>query len=349
MRLTAGFAIVLLIGAIASGDDTESVLLKEPRAWRGVIEVESRRHPAQKGGSEEIQTERAEFIALTDPKATVGARGQLKLRLRRGTARWTLKINQKETKRGRQVTTRGAGAGDLPVSLSGSLDVATGRIELRTSTSSQRLVANTTLSGSDDVGFNTYRSVATRSPFLGSLKESGKLDADQRSAKGERTFDLKTGRFPRRVTVRWSFARLDPEVRGTIVDHNGKPIAGLKVIARTMAPAGPGTEAYLKMREGVTDRAGRFAIPAELGSWGVAVVPRVEKGLLTSGWSKTDAALLRFDEVPELSITLTRYELARLPRAHQLAGSFRGDVQRYLTYIKKRYPARRLSLAAVKP
>ena len=81
MRNAVPIALVLLICGRSPADDVKSVLLKQPRAWRGVIEVDSRRIPHGTDEGEEIQTERAEFIALTNPRSTLGSTGLLKLRM----------------------------------------------------------------------------------------------------------------------------------------------------------------------------------------------------------------------------------------------------------------------------
>jgi len=331
-------AVLLMLLPHLGAEPGTPLPLREARAWRGVIEVE-----ALAADGCETQTERVEFVAETAPRRTLGAPSRLKLQLRRATGHWKLAIDRTRAKRGRSFALKGSGAGELRMSLTGELDMASGRVVLRPRVQSRRLVAKTTLSGVGAQGFGTYRSVASRRACTGGDVEQGKLDADRRSAKGERSYDDVADGFARKVTVRWTLERIDPEVRGRVVDRAGRPIKGLRVVASTvrLAHNRPGT--FVDRREATTDSDGRFAIPAVLSTWGIRVVARREGDVITAGWLGNDSAALRFDHVPDVAIKVERYRLSSMPQPALLQGRFRGDVERYLDYVTRRFSKARIA------
>ncbi len=337
------FIALLLLASVASPlpdrPDTP-IPLKESRAWRGTIEVQAR---SADGG--ETQTESAVFVVETSPRRTAGAGHRLKLRMRRASGTWKISLDTKRAKSGRTYVQQGTGSGALRLDVTGELNMLSGAVVLRPRVQSPRFVAKTTLSGTGAGGFGTYRSIASRRSCIGRDWERGTLDADRRRASGEREFNDIAGGVARKVTVRWTLERIDPEVRGRVVDHEGKPVAGLKVVARTIRVAGnrPGT--YLVALEAETDKDGRFTMPAKLGTYGVQVNARRDGDLIIGGWLRSDAAVLRFDDVPELKITIDRYRLSRLPQPHLLARNFRGDVDRYLEYVRRRNSKARIAAA----
>jgi len=339
------FIALLLLASVASPlpDRPDTPLpLREIRAWRGTIEVEAR---SADGG--ETQAESAVFVVETSPRRTAGARHRLKLRLRRATGTWNISIDNKRAKGRRAFVQQGSGSGALRLDVTGELDMLSGAVVLRPRVQSPRFVAKTTLSGTGTGGFGTYRSVASRRSCIGRDWERGTLDAERRRASGEREFKDIVGGVARKVTVRWKLERIDPEVRGRVVDHAGKPVAGLKVVARTIRVAGnrPGT--YLEALEAETDEDGRFTMPAKLGTYGVQVNARRDGDLIIGGWLRSDAAILLFDNVPDLRITIDRYRLSRLPQPHLLARNFRGDVDRYLEYVRRRYSKARIAASRI--
>lgn len=330
---------LLLLALPAFGAEPDLPLpLREPRAWRGVIEVE-----ALAVDGHETQTERVEFIAETAPRRTLGGATRLKLQLRRASGQWKLVIDRLRAKRGSSYALKGYGAGDLRPLLTGELDMASGRVVLRPRVQSTRLLAKTTLSGVGAQGFGTYRSVASRRACIGRDVETGQLDAQRRTAKGERSYNDIVDGVARKVTVRWTLERLDPEVRGRVVDSAGRPVKGLRVVASTVRLAGnrPGT--YVDRREATTDADGRFAIPVVLATWGVQVVARREGDIITAGWLGNDSAAVRFDHVPDIAIQVERYRLSSMPQPALLDRRYRGDVGRYVDYVTRRYSKARLA------
>ena len=340
--------VALLPGAtVLQADEPGDLLLKQSRAWRGFVEVEAHRPPDTRITGDEIQKERVEFVAVTNPGRTGDARHRLQLKLVRSTGKWSLKLDLRESKGAGEVATRGSTAGAMNFTLDGVLDVRSGAVRLRFGTRAQRILAKTTMSGMDGSGFATFRNVATRRTILDGLVETGALNTERSKASGDREFVLKRGAQTRKVRIRWMLERLEPEVRGRILDQHGSPIAGLRVVARTLSPAGPGVVASTIMIEGKSDADGRFRIPAKPGTWGVEIPGRVQKGVLTRGWAKSDAVQLRFDNVPDLAITAVTYRLDRLPRSHLLARNFRNDVDRYMEYVERRNSKARLAAARV--
>ena len=339
MRFLRIFLPFFLLGTPVLGDE---VLLREVRAWRGEWTVVGRGDPGPAGRGSDVQTERVTFLAITDPRVTVGARERLKIRLRRSEGTWKLALDLKERKGAGELATTGGGSGELHFLLNGVLDVKRRRVHLRTGARPHRLVARMTLSGVDAKGLAALRTVASRTPYTAGLDEWGALSEDGRTAHGERTFVDRRGRYPRTVTVRWKMVRLDPEVKGRVLDQHGRPVVGATVLARSVAGGG------LQLRRATTDDEGRFRIEAQFGSWGVQVIGHEKGGIVTGGWVKADVARVRFDAAPEVEVRVKRYRLAWLPRSHLLAEHFRGDVDRFLTYLKRREPALRMTYAEVR-
>jgi len=343
--LWALFAALLLGISPARAGDEVNALLKSPRAWRGVVEVESSLQTAKFLAGDEIQRERVEFVVLTDPARTAGADHMLKLRLARAKGNWSLKIDLRDSRGASEISTKGAASGALNFVVDGIIDVARGEVRLRFGTRGQRMLAKTTSSGVSGAGFATFRNVATRRSILEGLVETGSLDARRAKAEGAREFVLKRGRYTRKVRIRWSLEHLEPVVRGRILDQHGQPVAGLVVIARTLSPAGPGRVASTLRLEAKSGPDGRFRIPARIGTWGIEVQGRLVNGVLTRGWVKSDAVRLRFDHVPNLSIEAVAYAYPKLPRTRLLARHFRSDVNVYMAYIERRHTKAQLALA----
>ena len=92
-RISADFRIrmrALLVFLLATPVFADDIPLREVRAWQGEISVESRGEPGKAGSGAEVQKEKVTFVALTDPRRTVGARERLELRLRRTEGSWSL-------------------------------------------------------------------------------------------------------------------------------------------------------------------------------------------------------------------------------------------------------------------
>ncbi len=334
---------VLLLFLLATPVLADDVLLREVRAWRGEVIVESRSDPGSAGSGSEVQIEKATFTALTEPRRTMGAREKLRLQLRRTEGSWDLLIDLKEHKSGGDLATKGHGSGELNFAINGSIDVSTGLVRFKTGARPNRFVTRTTLSGVDAQGLAVFRTVATRNSFLSALDEQGELSKDRREASGKRSFVDRHGKYPRNVTVRWKLVRLDPEVRGRVLDQNDRPVPNIAVHARTWSAG------RMLVHKALTDAEGKFAIPAHFATWGVQVTGREENGIVTSGVNIADATVVKFDSVPEVDARVKRYRLVRLPRYQLLATHFRGDVDRFLDYLAKRVPAARLARAEITP
>jgi len=334
------FLALLLLAAPAPAGE---VLLQEMRAWRGRISIEARAEPAKSAEGSEVQAEEVEFLVVTDPRYTAGARERLQLRLRSSEGKWNLRLDLNEQRGGGDVATRGSGEGSLHFALNGVVDLENRRVLLQTAVKPDRFLARTTLSGMEGKRVATFRTVATRYPFLDGLDVSGELVDDGRAARGERTYVDRHGPYPRTVTLKWSLERLDPVVRGRVVDQNDQAVSGVRVVARTWGSG------RMLAREAETDAEGRFAIPAHFASWGVQIVGREDDGIVVAGLVRPDAVALRLDDVPELEFRVTRYRLRALPRPELLAGHFGGNVDKYMEYIAARHDARVLARARVTP
>jgi len=329
-------ALILLAAPVFADD----VLLDEVRAWKGEIEIVAR--SGREDGGEEVQSEKATFVAVTDPRRTAGSRERLQLRLRRSEGSWSLAIDRREDKGEGELVTRGSGEGRLHLSLNGVVDTEKGIVRIKTGVRPRRLVAKTLLSGVDAKGLATFRTVASRVPYMGGLDEAAALGKG-RVVSGGRTFEDRGGQYPRTVEVKWRLERLDPEVKGRVLDQHGEPVAGLQVLARTFTSGG------MLLREGETDSFGRFSIPVHFTTWGVEIVGRVEDGVLTGGAVEPDAAPLKFDDVPDLELRVTRYELRALPRTELLETHFDGNVKKFLEYLGRRVPRAVMARAEVRP
>ena len=99
------------------------------------------------------------------------------------------------------------------------------------------------------------------------------------------------------------------------------------------------------VRTGKSGADGRFSIPAHFGPWGVVVKGTHIDGIVTSGWSQTDAVTLKLVEESDLEIRVERYQLYKLPKSGFLRSKFRGDVDAYLAYLTRRVSAARLKAA----
>jgi len=339
---------VLLLAAVSAAEDEKKpALLAEARGWRGVVELESQLQAGKGDRSEEVQTERAEFFAVTDPRKSAEPEHLLPLLVGRIQGEWAVRLDLREKRSGREVANKGAESGRLNFVFAGTVDARTGAVRLRFGTRGQRFSVKTTLSGMDTDGFATFRSVALRRSLLDGLVEIGALDEGGLRATGEREFEVKRGTFVRKVRIRWSLERLEPEVRGRVVDQHGQPVEGLQVIARTRDTSKEWFESGTLVREAKTGADGKFRVPVEFGTWGVEIPGRVDGGVLTRGWVQPDAAQIRFDNVPDFKVEAIRYVFARLPQRHLLERKFQGDVNRYMAFIERRYSKASLARARV--
>ena len=228
--------------------------------------------------------------------------------------------------------------------MGGELDAGTGRYRLVVRTTPVRLVAKTTLSGIDRGSFRTFRTVTARASFLDGLELKGL--AKERG--GSRTFVDKKAGLVRDVVVRWTLERVDPVLKGRVLDHLGRPVAGLRLLAKTTNPARIRQRLPPLLRKGVTDRNGRFAIDVFFAHWGLEAVGVAREGLVVEGVRHKTGIAVRFKNAPRAELTVNVYRLKALPYARLVHRYFKGDVSRYLAYVRERVDAAALDRALVR-
>ena len=107
----------------------------------------------------------------------------------------------------------------------------------------------------------------------------------------------------------------------------------------------------MMVRSGETDDQGHFEIPCLTGFWRVFTIGQLvrdEEGAILIAGAQLDSVNIRFDDVPTLDMTITRYRLLALPRPGLLR-RFSGDVDKYLAHLRERAPAIVLARAEIKP
>ncbi|MDH3592242.1 MAG: DUF4198 domain-containing protein, partial [Planctomycetota bacterium] len=133
------------------------------------------------------------------------------------------------------------------------------------------------------------------------------------------------------------------------VDHLGRPLAGVEVLARYQNAARIRQRLPPLLRKAKTDADGRFTIPAHIGFWRVQVLGRFENGALTAGRILSDGATLTREGSPDLAVQLEVYELKKLPRPLLYLKQFQRDGVRYLEHLRKHYSKARLAAALLVP
>jgi len=344
--------LVLILAAFLAAQaraEPGNELLLEKRAWRGFVEVTSSSWPPPGGKGGETQTERAEFVVITEPPRRTIGWAKLIFALKESKGRYTLALDTREGEGKKLRTAQGSGSGRLHVTVLGFLEPKTRKYRLALQVTPRDLIARHTIAGFADGRFTTWRCILSRRPFLAAFDHTGVADKDLRVMEGAKTFTDRRVRLARKVTVKWRVERVDPVLKGRVVDHHGRPLAGIKVVAST-TNAGRRTNGLPPIfKEGVTDEAGRFSIDAWWSHWQVRVKAERRKGLVLAGGRVENGVQLRFDDVPGVTMTVPVYRLEVLPRFRKLPGHFQDDVERYLEWIRPRVPSRRLEVALTPP
>jgi len=348
----AALLVLLSVGAVSAraqeGRDRTPVELLEARAWRGFVEVDARSREGGpvKGG--EHQVERLEFVVLTEPLRNAVVAPQLSFRPREADARWSFTVDRTVGEGTEAEILKGENADRLHATVRGFVQPTVGRYALAVSVLPDKLVIPCTLTGFKDGLPATYRSVLERRPFLLDFSAEGECEDGGRRMRGERTLLDSSEPHERDVTIRWEITRVDPVLAGLLTGPGGMPLEGVKVLARTTNPGRVRQGIPPLLREATTDADGRFEIPASFAIWSLEVVGYVENGLIHEGFFASEVAL-RLEEVPRFDRELNVYRLADLPRAGQLDGYFRGDVGRYLSWLRARVPEATMEAARVLP
>ena len=345
MRLLLASTLLLTVSIRA--DDAQ---LREPRAWRGTIRVRALSDEPEGGKGREEQTESAEFMLVTEPPRVSVMAPRLAFELRESEGSYALRIDTREPGRadGESVSVKGAGAGRLHLHAEGWFEPKTGKYRLELRADPDRLVALTTMSGIEGGRFQTFRHAESRPTYLDSFVAEGKVDGDGRTIRGERSFSDKSGALRRDVHVAWTLRRVDPAIEGRVVDHAGRPLEGVKILARTTNPERVRKRMPPILLEGVTDAAGRFRIDAFRAFWRFEVLAAVRPGgdpEVIAGREIEEGAEVRFDSAPDLEIALDVYRLAALPDAERLQRAFAGDAKRYLEFVRAKYSPEELRRA----
>ncbi len=348
MRCLGLILVFHLLGQNAHGEAHSDVLAEE-RAWRGVLEVSSKSLPPPGGKGGETQTERVEFLLTTKPPRRTAGWAKLTFTQRETTGHYTLTVDTSEGTGESARTTKGQGAGRLHAKIVGFLEPKTRAYRLAVAVTPDRIVAMQTLSGFAKGRFTTWRHVAGRRAFLAKFDHTGTASADLSVMEGEKTFVDRKVRLRRDVTVRWRIERIDPVLRGRVVDHNGAPLAGVEVVATNRTPQRRAQGLPPLRKEGRTDANGEYKIDVWWGHWNVAVAGKRERGLVMAGARTSNTAHVRFDRVDPVPLTVPVYRLAALPTAHKLVRHFQGDVAAYLAWITPRVPKARLRAALAPP
>ncbi|MHC4933021.1 MAG: carboxypeptidase-like regulatory domain-containing protein [Planctomycetota bacterium] len=342
MRLAG---LLLLLALPASG--SAGILATEKRAWRGVFEVRSLSREPTDGQGREEQRERVEFLLVSTPPDARVRVPRVPFELRKGTGSFHLRVDVTEGKGKEAVLTHGQRDGPLYPRISGVLNPKTGFCGLQVVITPKELVTKATLSGIDKGRFQTFRTVLTRALFLQGLKVEGELTGDGRLFEGERKLVDREGKHPRDVTITWRMERVDPVVAGRVVDHLGRPVPDIEVLARTTNPQRVRNRMPPIVKRVQTDAHGRFAMDAFWGQWSLEVVGAERGGTVFESRTLEGGVNLRFDDAPEVEVTLRAYRLRALPDSKLLKGHFRGDVGAYLEYIRRRAADERMRRALV--
>ncbi|MGH7163534.1 MAG: carboxypeptidase-like regulatory domain-containing protein [Planctomycetota bacterium] len=344
-------AALLALAAVAGADDAP---LREPRVWRGVVEIRATSKSPPQGKGREEQTERLEFWMVTEPPKQTLVRARLPFDSREALGEYEVALDLSEPGRrdGETVAIEGRGAGRLHGRVGGWVEPETGAYSFAVQVEPTTLVAKTTLSGVENGRFQTFTTVERRRAFLASMEAEGKLESEGRAFSGSRSWTDRSGRLAREVSLAWRVRRVDPVVQGRVVDRAGAPLEGVRVLARTTNRERVALRQPPFLLEGTTDAEGRFRIDAWHATWGVEVcgLERAdgERVLLVAGRDLPDGVEVRFEKVPDLEIALDVYRLDRLPFADLFRGRFSGDVKAYLAYVAERATREQLEAASAR-
>lgn len=324
--------LVLLAAGPALADE---VLLREMRAWRGVVEARARSvEPEGSAGVREEQVERVEFLVVTEPPASPRP---VKFTPREADGSWEVRIDDRD-----EVVIRGADGGRLRPVVTGEVHPVTGECRLEVRASPERFVVPTTMAGMDEGLPKTFRTVASRKAFLAEFVAEGTLTG-LRTLEGTRTLEDRRAKYVREVTLSWRLERVDPVVAGRITDHRGRPLAGLTVVATTTNAERIRQRLPPLRREGVSRADGTFSIDVHHAHWHVEVMGALRGRELVEG--RLLDAQVRLEEAPSLEVELPVYRLDALPYQRLFHGYFQRDGKRYLEYVRERVPEPQLRAA----
>jgi hypothetical protein len=338
--------LILLLGLAAGQEapDADPSLL-EPRAWKGVIEASGKNVGKEITKGEEVQHERIEFLLVTEPPRTTIGWPRLHFRLREGRGTYGLSTDVREGEGEGAITSRGDAAGELYPTFEGYVEPTQGRYKLAVDVTPATIAVLGTVSGVVEGKFVALRTAGRRAPFLSGFGMEGALGEEGRVISGERTFTDRRSGVVREAKVTWRIERLDAAVRGRVTDHLGRPVAGMRVLARHRTAEQMRKRLPPLLREGRTDADGRFRIDAFHGGWSVQLLGEERDGLVLAGRALPDLVQIRFDDVPDLEVKTEAYRLDLLPQPHLLRGQFQGDADAYLAHVRERTPAEFLARA----
>ncbi len=332
--------LILLVGlAVGQAPPESDPTLLEPRAWKGVIEASGRNVGKEITRGEEVQRERIEFLLVTEPPRTTIGWPRLLFKLREGRGGYELSTDVREGEGEGAITSRGDAKGELHPVFEGYVEPTTGKYKLSVGVTPSTIAVLGTVSGVVEGKFLNYRTAGGRAPFLSGFGMEGDVGEEGRVIEGKRTFIDRRSGVVREAEVTWRVERLDAAVRGRVVDHLGRPVAGMKVLARNRSAEQMRKRLPPLVREGKTDAEGRFRIEAFHGAWTVQLVGEEREGLVLAGRMIDGVTQIRFDDVPDPDLKIEIYRLDLLPQPHLLRGHFQGDADIYLAHIRERVPA----------
>jgi hypothetical protein len=344
--------LILLLGAAlgqegARENPAADPSLLEPRAWKGVIEARGRNVGKEITGGQEVQEERIEFLLLSQPPRTSVGRPRVPLRMREGQGTYAIDVDVREGHDAGAITSRGGAKGDLFPRVEGFVEPTAGQYGFAVAITPSPLAVLGTVSTIVDGRFVVHRTAGRRAPFLDGFEVEGELSDEGRLIEGHRTVTDRRGGVTREAELTWRIERLDAAVRGRVRDHRGQPITGMIVLARFQNGERIRQRLPPILAEGRTDADGRFRIPGFHGPWTVELKAEERDGVVLAGRQVDGLVQVRFDDVPELDLTVAAYRLEALPYAHLLRRHFQGDAGAFLAYVRERVPGPLLDRALV--
>jgi len=332
-------ALILLSGLAIGGETPlQDPALLEPRAWKGVVEASGRNIGKEITRGEEVQRERIEFVLLTEPPRKSIGWPRLPLKMREGIGSFELSTDVREGEGEGALSSRGSAKGDLYPRVEGYVEPTTRKYALTVNVAPSLLAVVGSVTGVIDGKLVHVRTAGQRAPFLSGFVMEGETGEEGRLISGTRKFTDRRGGVTREAEVTWRIERLDPAVRGRVRDHLGRPVDGMKVLARFQNGERLRQHLPPMVREGKTDAEGRFRIDAFQGAWTVQLVGEERDGRLLAGRMFADLVQVRFDDVPDLDLKIEIYRLDALPQPYLLRGHFQGDADGYLSYTRERVP-----------
>lgn len=336
MRL---FLLLLLAGSAGA----DEITLKERRAWRGTVTVESTARETKDAKGTETQREKAEFVAVTKLPRRKAEGPVVTFETRHAEGEYAIAIDMVEGRGERAVVNKAEGDGRNHVRLYGEANAETGHYRLRVVGARTQFIVRTMLSGKHYGRLATYRVAVMRKSFLRNLELEGTWTGDGRVIEGRKEFVDDTAKYKRDVVVTWRFERVDPVIHGRVRDHLGRPVAGVEIIART----GIGSGRRNFMRKAVTDVGGRFSVDALWGKWWIFVTP-LKKDNVVFAPLHVEPADLQFEKVEPLKIEMNAFHFRALRDSHLLDRYYRGDVRAFLDYVLPRMLPEQIEMAKVR-